>query len=114
MTPSIAPSILSANFLILGEEIRAVEAAGGDLIHVDVMDGHFVPNLTIGPMIVRAIKSITPLPLDVHLMIETPMPSCRPSAMRVVISSPSTRKRDTISSGPSISSSPAGRRQALP
>ena len=70
MTPSIAPSILSANFLILGEEIRAVEAAGADLIHVDVMDGHFVPNLTIGPMIVRAIKSITPLPLDVHLMIE--------------------------------------------
>ena len=70
MKPSIAPSILSANFIRLGEEIRAVEAAGADIIHVDVMDGHFVPNLTIGPMIVKAIRSITSLPFDVHLMIE--------------------------------------------
>jgi ribulose-phosphate 3-epimerase len=70
MRVSIAPSILSANFLRLEEEIRAVEAAGADIIHVDVMDGHFVPNLTIGPMIVKAIRSITALPLDVHLMIE--------------------------------------------
>ncbi|OPY64145.1 MAG: Ribulose-phosphate 3-epimerase [Syntrophorhabdaceae bacterium PtaU1.Bin034] len=70
MTISIAPSILSANFLRLEEEIRDVEAAGADLIHVDIMDGHFVPNLTIGPMIVKAIRRITTLPLDVHLMIE--------------------------------------------
>ena len=70
MTVSIAPSILSANFLRLDEEIRAVEAAGADIIHIDIMDGHFVPNLTIGPTIVKAIKSITSLPLDVHLMIE--------------------------------------------
>jgi ribulose-phosphate 3-epimerase len=70
MTVSIAPSILSANFLRLGEDIRAVEAAGADIIHVDVMDGHFVPNLTLGPMIVKAVRSITSLPLDVHLMIE--------------------------------------------
>jgi ribulose-phosphate 3-epimerase len=68
----VAPSILSADFLKLGEEIRAVEAAGADMIHVDVMDGHFVPNITIGPLAVRAAARATKLPLDVHLMIEHP------------------------------------------
>ena len=68
----IAPSILSADFSRLGEEIRAVEAAGADLIHVDVMDGHFVPNITIGPLIVEAARRSTKLPLDVHLMIDNP------------------------------------------
>lgn len=68
----IAPSILSADFSRLGDEIRAVEAAGADYIHVDVMDGHFVPNITIGPLIVAAARKITGLPLDVHLMIENP------------------------------------------
>ncbi|GHH96515.1 ribulose-phosphate 3-epimerase [Neobacillus kokaensis] len=68
----IAPSILSADFSKLGEEITAVEAAGADYIHVDVMDGHFVPNITIGPLIVEAIRPVTKLPLDVHLMIENP------------------------------------------
>jgi ribulose-phosphate 3-epimerase len=68
----IAPSILSADFGRLAEEVRAVSAAGADLIHVDVMDGHFVPNLTIGPPVVRAIKKATTVPLDVHLMIEEP------------------------------------------
>ncbi len=68
----LAPSILAADFTRLGEEIAAVEAAGVDWIHVDVMDGHFVPNLTIGPLIVRAIRPLTLLPLDVHLMIEQP------------------------------------------
>lgn len=68
----IAPSILSADFARLGEEIRAVEAAGADVIHVDVMDGHFVPNITIGPPVVAAIRGITRLPLDVHLMIQAP------------------------------------------
>ena len=68
----IAPSILSADFSRLGEEIRAVEKAGADLIHVDVMDGHFVPNITIGPLIVKAVRPVTRLPLDVHLMIEDP------------------------------------------
>jgi ribulose-phosphate 3-epimerase len=68
----IAPSILSADFSKLGEEISAVEKAGADYIHVDVMDGHFVPNITIGPLIVSAIRPITKLPLDVHLMIENP------------------------------------------
>lgn len=67
---SIAPSILSADFLHLEDEIRSVEAAGADIIHIDVMDGHFVPNLTIGPMICKAVRSITALPLDCHLMIE--------------------------------------------
>ena len=65
----IAPSILSADFANLGEEVRALEAAGADWVHVDVMDGHFVPNLTIGPMVVKALKPHTRLPLDVHLMI---------------------------------------------
>lgn len=68
----IAPSILSANFAKLGEEILDVERGGADYIHVDVMDGHFVPNITIGPLIVEAIRPITKLPLDVHLMIENP------------------------------------------
>ena len=68
----IAPSILSADFARLGEEIRAVEAAGADYIHIDVMDGHFVPNITIGPLVVEAARRVTSLPLDVHLMIERP------------------------------------------
>ena len=68
----IAPSILAADFARLGEEIAAVEAAGADLLHVDVMDGHFVPNLTIGPPVIKAIKAVTKLPLDVHLMVEQP------------------------------------------
>ncbi len=66
----IAPSILSADFAKLGEEIKEVERAGADWIHVDVMDGHFVPNITMGPLVVEAIRPITDLPLDVHLMIE--------------------------------------------
>lgn len=68
----IAPSILSADFSILGDEIRAVENAGADWIHVDVMDGHFVPNITMGPLVVDAVKKVTKLPIDVHLMIEKP------------------------------------------
>jgi len=68
----VAPSILSADFSRLGDEIRSVEAAGADLIHVDVMDGHFVPNITIGPIIVQAVRKVTKLPIDVHLMITNP------------------------------------------
>ncbi len=68
----IAPSILSADFARLGEEVRAIEAAGADLVHVDVMDGRFVPNLTIGPPVVRALRKVTKLPLDCHLMIVEP------------------------------------------
>ena len=65
----IAPSILSADFARLGDEVKAVDAAGADVIHVDVMDGHFVPNITIGPLVVAAVRRVTEKPLDVHLMI---------------------------------------------
>jgi len=68
----IAPSILSADFTRLGDEIREIEAAGADWVHVDVMDGHFVPNITMGPLIVEAVRRSTKLPVDVHLMIENP------------------------------------------
>ena len=68
----IAPSILSADFSRLGEEITAVEAAGADWIHIDVMDGHFVPNITIGPGVVKSLRKLTRLPFDVHLMVKHP------------------------------------------
>lgn len=68
----LAPSILSADFSRLGDDIRAVEEAGADYIHIDVMDGHFVPNITIGPIVVESIRKVTHLPLDVHLMISNP------------------------------------------
>lgn len=68
----IAPSILASDFSKLGEEIRKVEAAGADMIHIDVMDGHFVPNITIGPPVVKSIRKFSKLPFDVHLMIENP------------------------------------------
>jgi ribulose-phosphate 3-epimerase len=72
MTAKIAASILSADFAHLGEQVREAAAGGADWIHVDVMDGHFVPNMTVGPLIVAALRPITDLPLDVHLMIEQP------------------------------------------
>jgi len=68
----IAPSLLSADFARLGEEVCAVEKAGADWLHVDVMDGRFVPNITVGPLVTRAVRRVTSLPLDVHLMIESP------------------------------------------
>ncbi len=68
----IAPSILSADFARLAEEVKAVEAAGADVLHIDVMDGRFVPNLTIGPLVVRALRKVSSLPFDVHLMIVEP------------------------------------------
>jgi len=68
----IAPSLLSADFARLAEEVSAVEEAGADWLHVDVMDGRFVPNITIGPLVTKAVRRVTSLPLDVHLMIETP------------------------------------------
>ena len=68
----IAPSILSADFARLGQQVAGAEAAGADYIHIDVMDGQFVPNITVGPLVVKAVRGVTSLPLDVHLMIETP------------------------------------------
>ena len=68
----IAPSILSADFALLGDEVRAIAAAGADYVHVDVMDGHFVPNITIGPLVVDGLRPVTDIPFDVHLMIENP------------------------------------------
>ncbi len=68
----IAPSILSADFARLGDEVRAIAAAGADYVHVDVMDGHFVPNITIGPLVVNGLRPVTDIPFDVHLMIENP------------------------------------------
>jgi len=68
----IAPSILSADFARLGEQVELVASAGASYIHVDVMDGHFVPNITIGPLVVKAVRSVTSLPIDAHLMIERP------------------------------------------
>ena len=70
--PIIAPSLLSADFARLGEEVRAIEAAGADWLHLDVMDGAFVPNITIGPDVIRALKPLTRLPFDVHLMVQAP------------------------------------------
>ncbi len=76
----IVPSILSADFSALGEEIAAVEAAGADWIHIDIMDGHFVPNITIGPGVVKSLRKMTVLPFDVHLMIENPEQYIQPFA----------------------------------
>ena len=72
MKIKVAPSILSADFSCLDKEIKRIEKAGADMLHIDVMDGHFVPNITIGPVVVKHIRKITDLPLDVHLMIERP------------------------------------------
>jgi ribulose-phosphate 3-epimerase len=72
VTPRIAPSILAADFARLGEQVQAAQRGGGALVHLDVMDGHFVPNLTIGPAVVKAVSRVTRLPLDVHLMLEDP------------------------------------------
>jgi ribulose-phosphate 3-epimerase len=72
VTLQIAPSLLAADFARLAAQIEAVERGGADLLHVDVMDGHFVPNLTMGPVIVKSVRRVTRLPLDVHLMVQEP------------------------------------------
>lgn len=74
----IAPSLLSANFAYLADEIKKVEAAGADLLHLDIMDGHFVPNLTFGPLVIAALRKVTKLPFDVHLMVTNPQELIEP------------------------------------
>ncbi len=73
MVIKIAPSILAADFTRLGEEVSLLEKGGGDMVHIDVMDGHYVPNLSFGPMVVKAIRPLTNIPFDVHLMMDNPM-----------------------------------------
>src|SRR5687768_12623731 len=96
----ISPSILSADFSRLGEEVRAIDEAGADWIHVDVMDGHFVPNLTIGPAVVAALREHTAKPFDVHLMCAPADPWIEPFAAAAPTSSPSIRKPDRTSTAP--------------
>ena len=98
----ISPSILSADFAKLGEEVRAIDAAGADWIHVDVMDGHFVPNLTIGPVVVEAIRRASHIPLDVHLMVDHPASYIKPFAdagagyLTVHVEAPGLRSEDVL------------------
>ncbi len=96
----VAPSILSADFASLGEEIKDVEKGGADYIHIDVMDGHFVPNITIGPLIVEAVRPVTDLPLDVHLMIENLTATSRHSQKPVRTSFLFMLRRVRIFTGP--------------
>jgi|GEM_PF-6614526 len=117
----IAPSILSADFSRLGEEIGAVERAGADWIHIDVMDGHFVPNITIGPGVVSSLRKTTALPFDVHLMIARPEAyidalrrTSTPSPPPAPTSSPSTPRRPPISTAPSAPSASGGSRPGYP
>ena len=88
----ISPSILSADFSQLGEEIKRLEDGGADLIHVDVMDGHFVPNITIGPPVIKTLRNYTKLPFDVHFMISPVHKYIKDFAEAVIISDPASAK----------------------
>ena len=111
MNVIVAPSILSADFSRLGEEVRRAEEGGADWIHVDVMDGHFVPNLTIGAPVVKCLKGVTKLPLDVHLMISDPDNIFLTSLALVPTTSPCTKKPAITYSAPYRIFAPWARKQ---